>query len=235
VIQDGRYIGRELELFEKAHHWKSYYGKMLRPYLRGSVLEVGAGIGGTTTALCDPSIANWHCLEPDPLLSAQIQKKIDDGVLPKNVTIGTEYTFQLEQREQFDAILYMDVIEHIEDDYKELQTANQLLKPGGALIVLVPAHQFLYTPFDKKLGHFRRYSKDRLTSAAPSSLDPKILRYLDSVGMSASLANKLFLKSELPTEGQISLWDNWMVPLSRVTDWLTGYNVGKSVLGVWVK
>ena len=76
------YIGNELDLFEKATVWKKYYGNFLAPYLKGKILEVGAGIGGTTTELCNGTQEKWICLEPDPDLFAKLEKKIQDHRLP---------------------------------------------------------------------------------------------------------------------------------------------------------
>ena len=59
------------------------------------------------------------------------------------------------------------------------------------------------------------------------------LHYLDSIGMLASLGNRLILKSSMPTRRQIALWDRLMVPISRLADPLLGHRLGKSVLGVW--
>ena len=59
------------------------------------------------------------------------------------------------------------------------------------------------------------------------------LRFLDTVGLAASLANRLFLKQSMPSASQIRLWDGAMVPLSRFVDPLSGYRLGKSILGVW--
>jgi hypothetical protein len=56
---------------------------------------------------------------------------------------------------------------------------------------------------------------------------------LDGVGLLASLANRIVLKSGAPTKSQIRFWDTCMVPLSRVVDPLLGYRVGKSIIGVW--
>jgi hypothetical protein len=65
-------------------------------------------------------------------------------------------------------------------------------------------------------------------------LSCKKLIYLDTVGLAASTANRLFLKSAMPSNSQIQTWDRLMVPLSRGIDPLLGYRVGKSVLGIWL-
>ena len=105
----------------------------------------------------------------------------------------------LPSEDRFDTILYVDVLEHIEDDRGELAGAAARLRTGGHVVVLAPAHQALYSPFDKAIGHFRRYSHRSLLAAAPSTLQPVAAYYLDAVGMAASLANRLLLRASMPS------------------------------------
>jgi hypothetical protein len=133
----------------------------------------------------------------------------------------------------FDAILYIDVIEHIDDDSGQLELAATRLNQDGHLIVLSPAHQWLFSPFDEAIGHYRRYSRNTLRAVGPADCQLVFLRYLDSVGLLASLANRLFLRASRPTTRQIAFWDRFMVPVSRVVDPCLAYRLGKSVLGVW--
>lgn len=229
------YIGNELEVFEYATAWKKYYGGMLAPYLKGKVLEVGAGIGGTTTALCDGTQQEWVCLEPDPDLYGKLQDKIVSGRLPPCCRSIKGTTGDLSGGQKYDAILYIDVIEHIEHDAEELVRATQLLAEGGFLIVLVPAHQYLYNEFDKAIGHFRRYDKKMLKGAAPSGVHLIKMRYLDSGGLLASLVNKYFLKQSYPTVKQIRFWNKWIIPVSRVVDVILSFSTGKTLTAIWQK
>lgn len=229
------YIGNELELFKHAHNWKDYYAGFFRKLLKGDVLEVGAGIGETTHSLCDGTQRSWLCLEPDAELVKEIVQKKQSGYIPEFIEIITNTIDGIAPERKFDAIIYIDVIEHIEHDAEELQKAGGRLKPGGHLIVLVPAHNYLFSAFDKSIGHFRRYNKKMLASAAPHSLVKKDLRYLDSVGLFASLANKWFLKQEYPELKQIKFWDNFMVPISKITDRILFFSAGKTVVGIWQK
>ncbi|MBY0427096.1 MAG: class I SAM-dependent methyltransferase [Cytophagales bacterium] len=234
-MQTSDYIGNELELFQHAKNWKAYYGSFIKPWLKGRVLEVGAGIGGTALSLCDGTQERWLCLEPDSKLLAEIETKIASKILPACCEAKQGYLSELPKDTLYDAIIYIDVIEHIEDDNSELALAAQYLKPGGKLIVLVPAHQFLYSPFDKAIGHYRRYNKQRLVQISPNSLKTQRIFYLDSFGLLASTANKVLLKQSYPTLKQVKTWDNWLVPVSRVLDPLFGFALGKTVVGIWEK
>jgi SAM-dependent methyltransferase len=228
------YVGTELDLFAAAVNWKSYVRKQVAPYLGRDVLEVGAGHGGTTRVLCDGRADRWVCLEPDASLADRLVAAIGSGELPDCCRMRVGTLADLDEGDRFDTILYMDVLEHIADDRGELELAANRLRTGGHLIVLAPAHQWLFTPFDAAIGHHRRYDRSTLRDAAPRrGLSPVRLAYLDAVGMLASMGNRLVLKSDLPTPGQIAAWDRIMVPLSRLADPVLGYSLGKSVLGIW--
>jgi 2-polyprenyl-3-methyl-5-hydroxy-6-metoxy-1,4-benzoquinol methylase len=226
------YQGKELELFEHAENWKRYFASHMKPYLKGSVLEVGAGIGGTTKFLCDGNQTSWTCLDPDERQVSQINSLINSKELPTycKAIRGTlkEHTAQ----ELYDAVLYIDVIEHIENDKDELTLATQFLKPGGVLIILAPAHQCLYSEFDKVIGHYRRYSMLTLRAIIPASMTERKLFYIDSAGVLASLVNKFFLKRSYPTKKQIYFWDKVLIPISRKLDFLTHRISGKSLISI---
>ena len=173
----------------------------------------------------------WVCLEPDPILVDVLKSEAD---LPEICEIHQGSLADLPAKERFDAILYIDVLEHIEDDRIEVKRAAAYLKPGGFLIVLAPAHQWLFSPFDRSIGHYRRYNRLMLKKLTPSGLTAVFFKYLDSVGLLASLSNR-WLKQRMPTLGQIKLWDTWMVPVSKVIDPILQYEIGKSILGIWRK
>jgi SAM-dependent methyltransferase len=232
------YEGDELSLFSHALRWKRYFSSKLSPHILGDVLEVGAGSGGTTSFLVNSEVQSWTRLEPDPKLFEQLATMISinrSGFTPQEIpahnVCGT--LAMIDPSKRFDTIIYIDVLEHIEDDRSEIDTAARYLKPGGKIIGLCPAHNSLYSPFDRSIGHFRRYDRQLMTLATPSSVDLIKCFYLDSVGLIASLANKMFLRQSLPTLAQIRTWDRLMVPLSRVVDILTCYRLGKSIVGIW--
>ncbi|WP_373331039.1 class I SAM-dependent methyltransferase [Salmonirosea aquatica] len=232
-MKNTQYIGNELGLFALADNWKDYWASQVVPYLGSKVLEVGAGLGGTTHLLISKmdKLDQWICLEPDERLASQIKPSLASATRNADkVIVETRYLAEYDPQARFDSLIYIDVIEHIEDDRKELELAMKYLKPGGHLVVLVPAHNFLMSPFDKAIGHYRRYNKKMLLDIVPENAKIVMHKYLDSFGLSLSLANKLFLKQTYPTEKQILFWNNFIVPVSKKLDPLLYYNLGKSVL-----
>ena len=227
------YSGEELDLFSKAFHWKSYVSQKIKSLLGPEVLEVGAGIGSNTIFLCGQNQQRWLCLEPDSKLFFTLSNRIrsNPNLSKADARLGT--LENICDNEFFDAILYIDVLEHIKDDKLELEQACRFLKREGILIVLAPAHQWLYSPFDKAIGHFRRYNKKTLSAIGPPNLKLEYLYYLDSAGLIASIGNLIVLRKNLPNLKQIAFWDNRLIPLSIKIDPLLRNKLGKTIIGVW--
>jgi 2-polyprenyl-3-methyl-5-hydroxy-6-metoxy-1,4-benzoquinol methylase len=227
------YAGTELDVFAHARNWKRYLRDTVTPWLRGDVLEVGGGIGETTCAFRSGAQSSWMALEPDPRLAARLAARVSALPNPVRVVAGT--LDSLVEAPLFDCIIYIDVLEHIEQDGAELRSAAARLRTGGAIVVMSPAHQSLYTPFDAAIGHHRRYNRKQMTALTPPGTHLAHLAYLDAVGLTLTVGNRLVLKSASPTVSQVLLWDRWCIPVSRVLDPLIGGRLGKSILGVWRK
>lgn len=225
------YVGTELDAFEHATNWKRYWGASIAASIRGDVLEVGAGTGTNTASLVTPAATSWTALEPDEALAARIAGRLDPQRVPVTVVVGT--VGDLPPGQVFDTILYIDVLEHIDDDRAELARAVDRLRPGGRVIVLAPAHQWLYSPFDRAIGHYRRYNARMLRALAPAGARLAQLYYLDAVGLFASAANAALLRSAMPTVSQVRFWDRVLVRCSTWVDPLLGRSIGKSIVGVW--
>lgn len=233
VKSSGDYIGDELTLFANATNWKQYWSSKLEPLILEPVLEVGAGIG-TNLSLLRKRNQTWTALEPD----VQQAKTISDSFSARDrekvkVVAGT--LDDISSQDKYQTIVYIDVLEHIENDRSEVARAMSHLEDGGRLIVLSPAHQRFFSPFDKAVGHYRRYDKNSLNALTPKSASVETLFYLDSIGCFASIANALLLGASMPTTKQIWAWDKLMVPISRITDKVLAHKVGKTIIMVWRK
>lgn len=233
------YVGNELDVFKHAHNWKQYWSACIRPYVRGTVLDVGAGLGANSPYLLNAAVTRLVRLEPDAQFVARLDREATEpadgrgsGAVIENRmgTIGS-----LGHGERFDAILYLDVLEHIEDDRSEVSVAASHLNSDGALVVLAPAFQFLYSPFDKAIGHHRRYTRRTLAALTPSGFSLEVSRYLDAPGALLSAGNRLLLKHSSPTVDQIRFWDRRVIPLATLVDPLARAFFGRSVLCIWRK
>jgi len=230
------YIGDELTLFAAATNWKAYMRAALGSDIVGDVAEVGAGLGATSRSLGGlAGVTGWTCIEPDPTMAHGLAQEVGATKFAYPITALAGTLSDLEPFAAFDTIIYIDVLEHIEDDHAEMAEASRRLRAGGKIVVLCPAWQFLYSPFDKAVGHFRRHTKASLRRVAALNLVEVDAFYLDSIGMMASVVNKVVLRQSMPTSAQVRLWDKAMVPLSRFADCVILRSFGKSVILVWTK
>ena len=227
------YIGSELELFAAATNWKAYFSRALAPFIGERVLEIGAGIGSNIPFLHAPTVRQWTSVEPDPDLARRIAERITRGELPESCRVLVGTIESIDETSQFNTVFYIDVLEHIADDAAELNYAAGHLAPDGNLVVLAPAHQFLFSEFDAAIGHHRRYNAMSLTAVTPRCCRLRTCFMLDSVGFFASLANRCMLAARMPSTRQIAFWDKVLVPVSRVLDNVTGHKFGKSIVAVW--
>ena len=134
-----KYIGQELEIFKNAVNWRKYWSKIIESEIKGNVLEVGSGMGTVTDELKNSSFESWVSIEPDfSLLSTT------NSTLRGKVELVNGTSSSIKGREYFDTILYIDVLEHIENDMTELQVINKTLKLGGSIVILSPAYNFLF-------------------------------------------------------------------------------------------
>ncbi|XXK27668.1 class I SAM-dependent methyltransferase [Arenicellales bacterium nBUS_45] len=222
-------VAYELDLFARAQNWKTYWAKSIAKYLRGSVAEVGAGIGSNARFLLNQHVEKLMLIEPGEELFSQLSAREYPEYISK--LNGTLRDSQCD----FDTIVYIDVLEHINNDLLETSCAYDHLTKGGHLVILSPAWPFLYSPFDRAVGHYRRYTRASLRASVDSRLETVSEIYLDSVGLLASLANKLLLRTSSPSDAQVKLWDGLMVRMSAMLDPMLCYTAGKTVVGVYRK
>lgn len=135
------------------------------------VANIGCG-AGTFTAMLAAAGYRVNASEPDPVPFAIAQKRLPDGC-----TIENKGVLDIEGEGRFDAIVMHDVLEHIEDDAGAVEKLSILLKPGGLLLMSVPAMQSLFGRHDEQLGHYRRYSRSSLRRVLGGSLEVRTVRY----------------------------------------------------------
>ncbi len=221
-----KYPGAELDSFDKATIWRRYVFNQIKKFIKGSVLEVGAGIG---------SFTNNYKQIPTKLTLSEIDidnlDKIKNKFPEKNFNFTNKTTKDL--NETFDTIMYLNVLEHIKDDYEEIINAFQKLNKNGYLIILVPAHNKLFSKFDEAVGHFKRYEIEFFNKIDINNSEIKKISFLDSMGYFLYYLNKIFFKEEVyPSKIKIFIWDKIFTPISVLLDKILCYKYGKNILFV---
>jgi SAM-dependent methyltransferase len=209
--------------------------RLIRPHLRGETLEIGCGYGQYTTQLA-PHVRRLlavdcarACLDQLAGGPANVQTGLADLTAP-------DFTEQV-GRAAFDVAICLNVLEHIADDVDALDRLFQALRPGGRLLLLVPAHQRLYGPMDALAGHHRRYSRQRLRwRLQAAGFDVRQLRYFNPLGGLGWWINARLMKpatlSDPGVNRQILWYDRYVQPLSRLLDPLTRRFFGQSLWAV---
>ena len=150
-------VGKEtLEVMKEARWYNQWLFTMIEPYLGKEILEIGAGTGNFTRILSKIGEVTVIDIEERYIKDLKKNKNISSGF--GDIEEG-RYFFHAKK---FDSIVCLNVLEHISNDFKALKNTYKLLKVGGTLVLLVPAHQILFSNFDKTLGHFRRYTTGEL-------------------------------------------------------------------------
>jgi SAM-dependent methyltransferase len=188
-------------------HW---IAELCRPHLGGSVLEMGAGIGSITELYA----AGRKVLAVDlSAVCVQALERRFGG--SSNVRVQKADLRELPSTEQFDSVLMINVLEHIEDDVGTLASLKTRLRPGGSVVLYVPALNGLFGAWDRKVGHYRRYSKWRLRHVLQEAgLSAAELMYVNALAIPAWVA---FSRTDVnrTVGGGLSLWDRTGVPVSR--------------------
>jgi 2-polyprenyl-3-methyl-5-hydroxy-6-metoxy-1,4-benzoquinol methylase len=227
----------DLERLGSANHFFDWVLEEFHPFLGGDMLEVGAGAGTITRKLADryPS-CRLVALEP---AKNMVEPLVAYAALSDRVTVHQETIVDYVRRgkRNFDAVLYLNVLEHIEDDARELCLAAEVLRPGGALLVFGPALESLYSDLDYKAGHYRRYGLPQLCGLTEAAgLAVKKASYFDILGVVPYYVVYKLLRQTRISGSTMWGYDRVVVPVSRVLQRLLGEPpLGKNVLLVATK
>ncbi len=183
------------------------------PYLGDRVLDFGAGTG-TFTELVATGRRLVVAAEPDPEYVPRLRERFAGR---SNVEV-LALAGGAELAGDFDSALCLNVLEHIHDDAGALRWLRAALRPGGRLLLLVPAHPFLYGPIDEMLEHERRYAKRALRALlGTSGFEVEVLRRVNPVGAVGWLVSGRLLRRRQIPGGPLRLYD-MLVPALRALD-----------------
>lgn len=175
---------------ERRHFWWATRRELVTDLVAGvgaveskRVLDVGCGSGMTSRAIADLGAS---------VIGVDLETHGGDDSSVEYVT--GDYLSLSDGLGEFDLVLALDSIEHFEDEAKVVGALARNLRPGGRLIVTVPAYQFLWSSHDDTNVHYRRYTSRRLRKA------------LDTEGLEVERIGYIFMALTLP-KVVLSLWE----------------------------
>lgn len=228
------YSGTELESFSQAKNYYRWILGTMAPHLHGRVLEIGAGLGTVADRLWNrEAVRELVLLEPADNLYADLAQRFAGR---PNVITRKGYLGHIDLGDAFDAIVVINVLEHVEDDHRLLQDAFDELLPGGALLLFAPAMPCLFGSLDRQFEHFRRYRRAALRQLLESiGFRIESLRYMHSVGVIGWFVAGRVLRRRTIAPASMRLYDRVVIPwVSRVESWIPP-PFGQSLLAVALK
>ncbi|HAM39399.1 MAG TPA: hypothetical protein DCP53_08425 [Elusimicrobia bacterium] len=223
-----------LQLMDRMDNYNKWIINKFIKYIKGSVLEIGCGIGSITQ----------YCIDKCDVTAVDISSEYID-IVKKRFGYSKKFRAQILDIEKeldgsvkensFDTIVCSNVLEHIRDDIYALKNMNTLLKKDGYLVLLIPAGNALFSDLDKNLGHHRRYSRkdieNKLLQSGFSIEKQFNINIIGAIGW--FIAGKILKRKELNKDLLITF--NILTPLFIFIDTIFRIPVGLSIINICKK
>ena len=205
------------------------------PHCEGKILEIGSGIGNISYFF-DRDSKDIDLSDIREQYRSYLKKTFEKrAVLDMDIVADGFVEMHGDKLGTYDAVFALNVVEHIKDDKLAIENMIKLLKPGGKIIILVPAYQWLYNGFDVALEHFKRYTKSRLLGIFPTR-GVKLIRswYFNFAGIFGWFLVGSVMKKKLIPESNMKLY-NVLTPIFKIADKVVLNKMGLSVIAVYQK
>ncbi|TCC56193.1 class I SAM-dependent methyltransferase [Kribbella pittospori] len=209
--------------------YRRYQYDLIAPHCGRTVLEVGAGLGEFASQFT--GLDRLVLTDADPDAVELLAERFADRpeVEARQLALGGE----LSVGKPVDSIVAINVLEHIEDDAAALKSLSRLVIPGGTIVLWVPGYQQLYGEFDRRVGHFRRYTPATLRDAFErAGLRVELAKPVNLLGGIAWWAAVRRGGSTKPNPRLVSIYDRFVVPVTRAVESVVPVPFGQTVLGV---
>ncbi len=218
-----------LETLASAHHYNDWIASLALPHLGEHPIEIGSGLGDQA--------ALWLAMGVPRITLSDLEARSVTSVSQRFAGDTRVDVLQFDIAEapagEYSAAVAINVLEHTEDDTAALVATRRLVRPGGKVVVFVPAFPFLMSRFDREIGHFRRYTRQRLVQRfVAAGLEPVVARYVNAPGYAGWLVMMRLLRGR-PSDGRLlRAWDRAVVPVARGVESRRAAPFGQSLLVV---
>jgi SAM-dependent methyltransferase len=204
-----------LEALDGAPNYNEWVASLVSPYLGDDPIEIGSGRGVFAATWLGAGVGKLTVSEVDPHLLDVLRERFatDPRVVVKALDLLDVYAAE------HSCAVALNVLEHISDDVSALRSASRLVRPGGAVVVFVPAFPFAMSRFDRAIGHYRRYTAESAREAfVAGGLRVEECRYVNAPGLVAWTIGMKVLGLQ-PREGMaLRTWDWALIPATRVIE-----------------
>jgi 2-polyprenyl-3-methyl-5-hydroxy-6-metoxy-1,4-benzoquinol methylase len=224
-----------LRAIAEADKFNEWMYQQVVPHCTGKILEIGSGIGNISYFF-DRDGMDIDLSDIREQYRSYLKKSFEKrAVLDMDIVADGFIEMHGDKLGTYDAVFALNVVEHIKDDKLAIENMIKLLKPGGKIIILVPAYQWLYNGFDVALEHFKRYTKSRLLGVFPTT-GAKLIRswYFNFAGIFGWFLVGSVMKKKLIPESNMKLY-NVLTPIFKIADKVVLNKMGLSVIAVYQK
>ncbi|MBO4207935.1 class I SAM-dependent methyltransferase [Micromonospora echinofusca] len=228
ITGDQRVQSEVLEGLATAVNHRRWFVELAIPYLGDNPIEIGSGLGDYVLEWA-PHFDRFTATEADPDRLVALKERLADHPKIEVRQMLLPHT----ERGDYSAAVSYNVLEHIEDHVGALASMRDLVRPGGAVVLIVPAFQFAMGPADIATGHVRRYTKKTLGAAlVEAGLTIEKMHYANALGLIGYfMATKVFRL--MPKEGpMVKVYDSTVLPLTRWAEERVLPPFGQSVFAV---
>jgi len=227
-----------LNALADADKFNEWMYKTIAPHLAGNILEIGSGIGNLSTFFLNSdtriSLSDIRLNYYEILISKFSGRPGIKEILIMNL-VDPDFDRKFSHLfNSFDGVFALNVIEHIEDDELAIRNCKKLLKPGGNLVILVPAYKWLYNKLDECLEHYRRYTKTSLKKLMGRHLEVIHAKYFNLAGIFGWFLVGSIMKKKIIPSSNVHIY-NRLIPVFNLADKLTLNQAGLSVIVVGKK
>jgi SAM-dependent methyltransferase len=222
-----------------ASNYRRWIMDLLRPFIGKHIVEVGSGTGAYLDLLLEGKPERLTLLEPalnlyESLVKRLVELKTPSWVRAQRCTLPE--AFKGNAFPAPDTVVYINVLEHIQNDVRELGIIRSVLASRGRILIFVPACPFLLGQIDRQLGHFRRYTLDELRSkCSAAGFTVREAHYFDFLGMAPWWVKYRLLQSTRMEPQAVRFHDRWVVPISKTLEACIRPPIGKNIVLVGEK
>lgn len=216
---------------DRAANYHQWILDIFEPYLGPRVIEVGAGIGTFASKILRIArIQELIAVEPAGNLFPILKERLKEHKRARPVQ---DYLERLAPTDAADSLVAVNVMEHIEDDAAFLRSAHGALRPGGTLLLFVPALPRIYGATDKAIDHYRRYMKSDLSARLRSAgFTIELLRYMNFPGIFGWFFYARMLRRDILPVSSIEFYDRFVIPVVRRIETIAAPPVGQNLIAV---
>jgi SAM-dependent methyltransferase len=215
-VRPGDAAGAEtLDIMAGAPRYNAWQFAAIERYIGHRICEIGAGVGNMSEHLVAGGREVAVLTDVDPYYGSLLERRFADRteVVVERLALPDDAAADELSRYDLDTVVALNVIEHIADDVGALRSMFRLLRPGGHVVVFVPAVQRAYGTLDRELGHVRRY--DRRSGRAllhEASFEVVSAQYFNLLGLLGWWVNARVFGTRRISRAQLRLFDS-LVPL----------------------